>query len=424
MSTAATEAAFARQVRACVPAEILFLHIGGVPCSGGIIALEDGNLLNISGAGRSISSDGGKTWSLPEPVYDAQGRQLEGAIGHLLRLKSGCIGGFYQGDSDSKGQYGMSPYFCRSDDEGRTWSEALRIAGPSTNAVLHGPTVTRSGRIVVPVYVLIGKTVREKGRALFGDQLALVGHHGYEHFFTYCWVYYSDDEGQTWRTNEGEGVWGAGGELFVTLDYSAGGHFRCNEPVVAEVGPDHLLMLLRTPLGRLYQSWSSDDGTTWSMPEPTALASALAPAALQRIPGTDHLLVVWNQSSPDEIERGLQRHRLSTALSKDGGATWDRGRNVFCLKKSDPTYVEPPPIQSYRAMEHAPRLPLNDLEATYPYVSFWKDRVIVRHLCRERAFYICDEEGRTGYDLPANEQGESTGVSVGLPISWFYEGPA
>ena len=412
---------FAEHIHSCVPEERLFLHLDMSLYLGGMIELGDGSLLSMSGQGRSISVDGGETFSDPEPVQDVEGNQIDGGIGHLLRLPSGKIGGFC-GGSDSKQQYGMSPFFRRSTDEGRTWSRPVRLGEPYNNAVMHGATITSRGRIVVPVYVLIGKTVREKGRALFGDHLALVGHHGYEHFFTYCWVYYSDDEGQTWHTNEGKGVWGTGGELFVTLDYSVGGHYRCNEPVVAEVAPDHLLMLLRTPLGRLYQSWSSDDGTTWSMPEPTALASALAPAALQRIPGTDHLLVVWNQSSPDEIERGLQRHRLSTALSKDGGATWDRGRNVFCLKKSDPTYVEPPPIQSYRAMEHAPRLPLNDLEATYPYVSFWKDRVIVRHLCRERAFYICDAEDRTGYDLPANEQGESTGVSVGLPVSWFYEG--
>ena len=90
-------------------------------------------------------------------------------------------------------------------------------------------------------------------------------------------------------------------------------------------------MILRTPLGRFYQSWSADDGTSWSRPEPTALASALAPAALGRIPDSDDLLIIWNQASPDEIQRGMQRHRLSSAVSKDGGATWRHTGNVFSI---------------------------------------------------------------------------------------------
>ena len=410
---------FARLVRSCIPEESLFVHISRN--LGGMLKMKDGSLLSVSTSGRSISPDGGKTWTKPEPVRDMEGRQIEvGFHPCLLRLKSGGIGGFYGGKSDSQKKYEMSPWFGRSDDEGKTWSKPIRVGEPYNNAVMHGATVTSTGRIVVPVYKLIGKTIREKGRALFGDALSLVGHHGYEHFFTYCWVYYSDDEGETWQTNEGKGIWGTGGELFVTLDYSAGGHYRSNEPVVAEVSTDHLLMLLRTPLGRLYQSWSKDNGTTWSRPEPTTLASSLAPAALERIEGTNDLLVIWNQSSADEIERGMQRHRLSSAISKDGGATWDHRRNIFSLKKGDITYVEPPPIRPYRAMEHSPRLPPNDLEGTYPYVTFWKDIAIIRYFCRERAYYIIEADDKTGYDLPAGEQrGVSTNVYIGLPISWL-----
>ena len=110
----------------------------------------------------------------------------------------------------------------------------------------------------------------------------------------------------------------------LTLDTSAGGHYSCEEPSIAEVSPGNLLLFHRTPVGRLFQSWSSDNGTTWSLPEPTALASSRAPAALMRIPGTDDLLTIWNQASADEIERGLQRHRLTSAISKDGGGHLDQ----------------------------------------------------------------------------------------------------
>ena len=412
---------FLDQVRSCIPDETRFLHIGSIPHGAGMLESSDGKLLRISSRSRSTSTDGGVTWSTPEPVTDLEGNPIVRGISHLLRLKSGEIGGLYDKSEGDK-QYGLSPWFVKSDDEGKTWSQPVQVGEPYNNAVMHGATVTSTGRIVVSVYKLLGKTVWEKGRALFGDDIALVGHHGYEHFFTYCWAYYSDDEGKTWKANKGTGVWGAGAELFVTLDYSAGGHYRCNEPVVAEVSPNHLLMVLRTPLGRFYQSWSADNGTSWSRPEPTALASALAPAALGRIPGSHDLLIIWNQASGDEIQRGMQRHRLSSAVSRDAGATWRHTGNVFSifLQEGDTDKVDPSPIQPYRALEHAPRLPPNDLEGTYPYLSFCKDTAIISFMCREREYYIVDSE-KSEDEFSGGEHGITTSVCVGIPISWFYK---
>lgn len=418
---------FESLVRARIPEESLFLHLGKT--LGSMIEMKDGNLLSVSGAGRCTSPDGGETWTEPEAMRHVDGqKKVRDGLQQVLRLKSGALGALF-GPYDEKKRYGLVTQFARSDDEGKTWSQALPIGEPYSNAVMHDAIVTSSGRIVVPVYKLIGKVAREKGRAFYRDTLVRVGHHSYELFFTYCWVYYSDDEGRTWHANKGKGVWGTGGELFVTLDHGAGGHYRCNEPVTAEVSPGHLLMFFRTPLGRLYQSWSRDDGTSWSLPEPTALASSLAPAALDRIPGSDDLLVIWNQHSADEIARGRQRFRLSSAISQDGGVTWKHRKNVFAQDRGDRTYVEPPPIQAHRAMEYAPKLPPDDLIGTYPWVDFWKDRAIIHYRCEElsrlnwaaynRAYDRATQEGGEPLDnqpLP----GVSTTATVGLPISWFY----
>jgi hypothetical protein len=418
---------FVSLARARVPEENLFLHFGKT--LGSMIEMKDGNLLSVSFAGRCISSDGGESWSEPEALRHVGGQKVRGGLKYLIRLKSGGLGAFFD-DGDQRERYGIGAWFGRSDDEGKTWSQPLRVSEPYSNTSMYDAIVTSSGRIVVPVYKLIGKEAREKGRAFYRDTLVRVGHHSYELFFTYCWTYYSDDEGKTWHPNKGKGVWGTGGELFVTLDHAAGGHFRCNEPVMAEVSPGHLLMFFRTPLGRLYQSWSTDDGTSWSSPEPTALASSLAPAALDRIPGTDDLLVVWNQHSADEITRGLQRLRLSSAISQDGGVTWGHRKNVFAQVKGDRAYIEPPPIQAYRAMEFGPKVPPNDIIATYPLVGFWKDRVIIRYRCEElsrlnweaynRAFEATQAVAAgAAVDVPPLP-GVSTQATLGLPTSWFY----
>ncbi len=92
---------------------------------------------------------------------------------------------------------------------------------------------------------------------------------------------------------------------------------------------------------------------------------------------------------------------------------------------------EPPPIRPYRALEQTPRLPSNEMEGTYPVLDLWKDRVLIQFLVRERAFYLYDEKGQTGYDrrhLPEEERARregqsrasvSTNICTGLPVAWF-----
>jgi len=143
-----------------------------------------------------------------------------------------------------------------------------------------------------------------------------------------------------------------------------------------------------------------------------------------------------NQSSPDEIERGLQRHRLSTAVSKDGGVSWVHGRNIYSIfeEQRDITSLGPPPIRAYRAMYLAPALPPNDVEATYPVLAFWKDTVIIRFYCTERAANIDDAEGKLRFqrkDQTPEERARATGLSrpaisittvcLAFPVSWFYQ---
>ena len=417
---------FESRVRSSTPRDAAFVHIHLNRVA--MIELADGRLLQVAPEGRVISSDGGVTWSEPEPIFDTAGQPVN--RGHPILLRSGGLGLLYSYSDEKRSRYGMGIWFRRSDDEGQSWSQPVEVSEPHNNAWIgagYGPpvTVTSAGRIVVSAWAGIGKTEPERAIALHGDRWARTGHHGWESFFRYSWAYYSDDEGQTWHANEGKGVHAAGGELFITLDYGAGGAHSCEEPVLTDVSPGHLLMFHRTGLGRLYQSWSADDGASWTLSEPTALASAQAPAALRRIPGTDYLLLIWNQSSADEIWRGRQRHRLSSAISRDGGATWQHGRNVFFVEDEDGTItkIEAPSIEYHRALEHSPRLAPGDLEGTYPSLGFWQDRAIVTFRCFDRARYLLDADPPQRPPPGAGASaasGRAVCVSVGLPTSWFY----
>src|SRR5262249_23162384 len=144
--------------------------------------------------------------------------------------------------------------------------------------------------------------------------------HFYDPHFGASYVFYSDDDGRTWRRNRN-------GELFVLLE--PGGPMESTfEPSVTEITPGKLLMIMRTRLGRYYQSWSYVNGETWSRPEPTQLAGSASPAQLRRLPGTGHLLCVFSQQSEDEVHRGYQETRLSSAISRNGGGVWEFFQNV------------------------------------------------------------------------------------------------
>ena len=118
-----------------------------------------------------------------------------------------------------------------------------------------------------------------------------------------------------------------------------------HEPHVAELHDGRLLMLANTNLGRLFRSYSQDGGETWLAAEPTDLALRVSPLCLKRIPGTGDVLVIWSQISPWETMVGLYRHRLSCAISKDGGLTWEHHKNLISL--DDTCKIPPEPLQFY-----------------------------------------------------------------------------
>jgi hypothetical protein len=200
-------------------------------------------------------------------------------------------------------------------------------------------------------------------------------------------------------------VWGVARSDFVH------GFTPCGEASIAETKDGRVLYFGRSTVGRIVFSRSQDGGQHWSALRPTALAASNSPPRLRRIPKTGDLLCVWNQVSEVEIRRGFRRGRLSAAISKDGGTTWE---NFKTLEVSDglddvarvPTGTE---VRDVRADHEVGKLPKGYTFFHDANVNFAGDRVYLMY-------------SRGGPDLGNAEQllDKQQQVLRIVPLEWFY----
>ncbi len=393
-----------------------------------IMQLDDGSLLMAGWDLFFRSTDCSMTWDEGAQHCDTDGRPIKSSEMSLVKLSNGGIGvgGI---DRDHTVGRGYSRHlFWRSDDGGRTWAPPVQINPPDKAArSMHSVMIrTTSGRLIVPFYVAVnlepwmadGKlSVDDEptgGGLVDGNFYVSSDCHNFDPCFGYCYTCHSDDDGRTWHTNEN-------GSLYVVLE-TGSAYGSVFEPTMVEVSPRRLLMFMRTGLGRLYQSWSQDDGTTWSRPEPSVLAASHSPAHLKRLPD-GHLLCLWTQHSHDEIRRGFTRTRLSSAISRNGGIMWEYFQNVESIHEK--RRVDPGPIHATRPAEvyrlsgrladerdhrFVEDFPLGYGRWSYPMACVCRDRVIILHSYTK---YRAD-----GGHTPADE---SRGYLI-LPLKWFYGG--
>ena len=240
------------------------------------------------------SNDGGVTWSAPKVALE-RGVHSNLMSVSLLRLRSGSLSMFYLA-KDEPGQ--CHPWIRTTADEGATWSEPALILPEPGYFVLNNDRViqTSSGRLVVTVAHHPPHPTKK------GD---------IDYRATARWLL-SDDAGKSWR------------EAKVRRGLTGETRTGQQEPGIVERADGSLWCFTRTDRGRQYGMTSTDGGETWSEPEPTELKSPLAPASVERIPGTDDLLAVWCEYAPGEpIAKGHgKRTPLMTAISSDGGKTW------------------------------------------------------------------------------------------------------
>lgn len=276
------------------------------------------------------STDNGRTWGPFKTLRDKNGDDVWGEHYSIFRMNSGKLGMVY-GDNKSfpNGHPGRDEgegmMFRASDNEGETWSDPVLIKHGHALCTNGHAIVMSSGRIVAPAFRWISHDATGESEEFFSPSLS------------YSFVLVSDDEGETWKHSLSE---------LIVSHYRAA--YDLEEPTVLELKDGRLLMHLRSQLGRMYRSYSEDGGICWSRPEGLPIASAYTPTYFTRMPG-DEILMIWNQSSVQEILTGCHRQRLSCAISRDEGETWENFKNLESL--DDTTVVPPPPMDRIEVFE-------------------------------------------------------------------------
>jgi Neuraminidase (sialidase) len=303
------------------------------------------------------SKDEGRTWGEPFVLQENIGT-LNCMSASLLRLASGrvlLVFGRKDRQDESSDQTGgvLHAMVKWSDDDGKTWSQPRDVTRGNNYWCMTNDRLVQlaSGRILYPI------------------EAAKVG----------CHVWYSDDDGVSWQMSR------------QNIARPEGLHYA--EPTVVEMANGQIAMYIRHNGGNIHIALSDDQGDSWRMHKNHApdMAghpdagpnSAESPSVVHRVPGTNDLLLVWNNNR--------LRTPLAAAISSDNGETWGHLRNLEEMDGWPPKLIH-----------------------TYPSLAFLNGNA---HLTYGHVELSWRKEKPPVLDVSGSQQYRR------LPISWFYENP-
>ena len=297
-----------------------------------------------------------------------------------------------------------------SSDDGKTWEAGGRInpysiAGRLDASEIQLQNGPNKGRLLIPYYLEMDgnhpdySRDQRGGYAVWKGKKIILETHTHVPEMAGSYVCYSDDEGKSWQVSN----------AFMMGYFEDGrlGHASCEEPRVVELKDGRLLCFMRSTMGRILRSTSSDGGEYWTKVEATDVAMSNSPCALARIPGTGDLVMVWNMMSEEEIERGYRRGRLSLAISKDDGDTWEGLRTLELSPGTTGTdWIEPPEFKMMVRGGCGPndilsKIPDGFTHYHYPDIFLSDDKIFIGYLATA-------PDGKGGKRWRA------------FPISWLY----
>jgi predicted neuraminidase len=273
-----------------------------------VLELKDGSLLlawqchqkSSFGAGDQApsnislmnSNDRGASWHDARVVAE----MTEGCVNvyspTLFRNADGSISLFFKRYTQlERGKPQLNSFYrITSFDEGKSWSEEHLLWENQTFGTLnHAAKRLSDGSILLPVTEFDGN-LWEIGSRSFVSVLR------------------SEDDFSTWTESN---------KISAPMR-------GLMEPCIAELADGSLNMVMRTQLGSVFFSKSSDGGRTWSKPQTTGLKAPESCPCIVSVPSSDAQLVIWNNSEYDMSWRSHygKRTPLTMAISRDGLQTF------------------------------------------------------------------------------------------------------
>ncbi len=159
-----------------------------------------------------------------------------------------------------------------------------------------------------------------------------------------CVFVFSDDWGESWNTRIITRK--ASHEVFYPHKSPRWRVGSGTEPYVAELSENNLMMIIRSSTDEFYESFSSDNGESWSEPTPSTFYGSNTTAFLLRLTN-GKLLAFWNNTKPlamfnhkayrdgknDLSEFGeaafTNRDAAHVAITEDGGKTFKGYREIL-----------------------------------------------------------------------------------------------
>ncbi len=280
-----------------------------------VFRLPDGTIKRVRAGGGFLlsqtSNDHGITWAPPVKEFPTTGStnpvpllDNRGELHYFRFLLDNQSNG---GPRKPNVNYFLDIWHVWSENQRTTWPEPKKIHHGYTGSMMTA-IQTSTGRFVLPFgnWIPGGRSTDPFGR-------------------NYTTVIFSDDYGRTWSQPSVKL------HSPVPNKYNGAGEGAV-EPTIVELRDGRLWMLMRSQTGRLTESYSSDDGVTWSEAVPSQFRSSTGPPSMVRL-DDDRLVLLWNQAAMPQRHEGkvwyAGRDALHAAVSSDDGKTWSGFREVY-----------------------------------------------------------------------------------------------